>query len=71
MSPRITGKTEMLAVRFDHVTVARLDEVAAKASKPGLSLTRSDAVRMVVEAGLPLVEEREGIAQEKTAKPKR
>jgi len=61
MAPRETPNTTQVAMRLENALVARLDAIAAKLSRPGLAPTRTDVVRMVLLAGLPLIEEREGI----------
>ena len=45
-----------VAVRLDADVVARLDAVAAKLSRPGLELTRADAIRIALETGLRSIE---------------
>jgi hypothetical protein len=63
MTTRDTGKTIQVVVRLDYDLVARLDAIGEKLSRPGLAPTRTDVVRTVLLAGLPVVEEREGIAK--------
>jgi hypothetical protein len=50
-----TEKTQ-IAVRLDADLIARLDAVAAKLSRPGLDVTRADAIRVALEAGLRAIE---------------
>ena len=50
-----TEKTQ-IAVRLDGDLIARLDAVAAKLSRPGLDVTRADAIRVALEAGLRAIE---------------
>lgn len=45
-----------IAVRLEGDLVARLDAVAAKLSRPGLDITRADAIRVALEAGLTALE---------------
>lgn len=63
MTPRDTGRTIQVVVRLDYDLIARLDAITEKLSRPGLTPTRTDVVRTVLIAGLPVVEEREGIAK--------
>lgn len=58
MTPRITGKTEQLAVRVEHDTIARIDGLADRLSAPGLKLTRADVVRMALAEGVTVLEQR-------------
>ena len=53
------GPTAQIGMRLDHELVARIDAVAAKLSRPGLALTRADALRIAIETGLEKIE-REG-----------
>jgi hypothetical protein len=45
-----------VAIRFTEAMIARLDAVAVKLSRPGLKLTRADAIRIAIESGLPAIE---------------
>jgi hypothetical protein len=44
-----------IAIRLDHAVVGQLDELAVKLSRPGLSVTRTDALRVALLAGLETV----------------
>ena len=44
------------AVRLDPEMLARLDAVAAKLSRPGLEVTRADAIRIALATGLQAIE---------------
>lgn len=48
--------TVQVAIRLDAELIPRLDAVAAKLSRPGLSLTRTDAVRICLQTGLAAIE---------------
>jgi predicted DNA-binding protein len=45
-----------VAVRLEGDLIARLDAVAKKLSRPGLEVTRADAIRVALEAGLSAIE---------------
>lgn len=45
-----------LSVRLKPETIERLDAVAAKMSRPGLEVTRTDVVRMALDVGLRQME---------------
>lgn len=60
-----TKKTQQLTVRLDDDAIAQLDELAASLSRPGLPLTRADAMRVAIATGL------ETIAAESKNKPKK
>jgi predicted DNA-binding protein len=62
MSPRIAGKTVQLAVRLEAEVMDRLDTLAKRLSRPGLELSRTDAVRMAILEGLPRLEASEGLS---------
>lgn len=47
---------EQLTVRLSPETLARLDKIAKKLSRPGLELKRADALRIAVETGLGVLE---------------
>ncbi len=51
--------------RLEPELLKRIDAVAKALSEPGREMTRTDAARMALFAGLPLVEERAGIAKAK------
>lgn len=44
------------AVRLDPELLARLDAVATKLSRPGLEVTRADAIRIALATGLQAIE---------------
>lgn len=44
------------AVRLENEVIARLDKLAAKLSRPGLQLTRADAIRICLAEALPRLE---------------
>lgn len=56
--PEAERKSTTLAVRFDRAELARLDQVgeALSARTPGLTLSRSGAVRAAVSRGLDALE---------------
>ncbi len=56
MSPKSTGKTGQLVVRLEPEFLERLDTLAKRLSQPGLTLGRSDVVRMIITEGLPRLE---------------
>ena len=45
-----------LAIRFDAAVVARIEALAQQLSRPGLAVTRSDALRVALMAGLASLE---------------
>ena len=51
-----TPRTELVAVRFEHDIVAKLDKLAAELSRPGLKTTRDDALKVAVVVGLAAFE---------------
>ena len=53
------GPTVQTAIRLDQDVLDRLDAVAAKLSRPGLAITRSDAIRVCLLTGLQ-ANEKEG-----------
>lgn len=50
------GETTQVAIRLDADTLARLDALAARLSRPGLALTRTDAIRIALATGLDAAE---------------
>lgn len=50
------GPTQQIAVRLEEDLIKRLDLVAQKLSRPGLELTRTDAVRVCLLTGLQQIE---------------
>ena len=51
-----TSPTVQTAIRLDPELIARLDAVAAKLTRPGLEVTRSDAMRICLLTGLQAIE---------------
>ncbi len=49
-------KTQQVGIRLDEDVLARLDAIAEKLSRPGLELTRTDAIRIALETGLKAIE---------------
>lgn len=56
--------TQQITVRLDNDVIAHLDRLAASLSRPGLPLTRVDAIRIAIATGLESIE-----AEAKPAKP--
>jgi predicted DNA-binding protein len=52
----VVGGSLQTAVRLENETVARIDALAVKLSRPGLTLTRADVFRMALAEGLPILE---------------
>jgi predicted transcriptional regulator len=50
------GPAVQTAVRLDPDLLARLDAVATKLSRPGLEVTRADAIRIALATGLQAIE---------------
>ena len=48
--------TIQTAIRLDPDLIGRLDAVAGKLSRPGLAVTRSDAMRICLMTGLEAIE---------------
>jgi predicted DNA-binding protein len=48
--------TVQTAIRLDQDVLDRLDAAAAKLSRPGLAVTRSDAMRICLLTGLEAIE---------------
>ena len=53
---REKGPTVQTAVRLDPELIARLDAIAGKMSRPGLEVTRTDALRICLLTGLQAIE---------------
>lgn len=51
--PRIGAPT---TIRLDDATLERVDKVAARLTRPGLELTRTDALRVCLLTGLEALE---------------
>ena len=62
MTPRATqtkgGRTVQVAVRLDTQLLKRIDTFAKSTSAPGLSLTRADAMRMLMSQALDSAEKK-------------
>jgi predicted DNA-binding protein len=52
----VKGAAVQTAVRLDPELIARLDAVATKLSRPGLEVTRADAIRIALATGLQVIE---------------
>ena len=50
------GPTQQIAVRLDADVIGRLDAIAGKMSRPGLEVTRTDAIRIALLTGLQAIE---------------
>jgi predicted transcriptional regulator len=50
------GPTQQIAIRLDPDVISRLDAIATKLSRPGLSITRTDAIRVALLNGLHAIE---------------
>jgi predicted transcriptional regulator len=48
--------TQQVAVRLDADVIGRLDAIAAKLTRPGLGVTRTDAIRIALMTGLEAME---------------
>lgn len=48
--------THQIAVRLDAGVIGRLDAIAAKLTRPGLAVTRTDAIRIALLSGLQTIE---------------
>jgi predicted DNA-binding protein len=48
--------TVQTAVRLEAEVIARLDAIATKMSRPGLEVTRTDALRIALMTGLEVIE---------------
>jgi hypothetical protein len=53
---KATPETTQVAVRLAPDLLRRLDTAARKLSRPGLELTRADAIRIALETGLQSIE---------------
>jgi predicted transcriptional regulator len=51
-----TGRSLLVATRLPHDLVARLDALAEKLALPGLPVTRAEATRAAITAGIEVVE---------------
>jgi predicted DNA-binding protein len=52
----VKGPAVQTAVRLDPELLVRLDAVATKLSRPGLEVTRADAIRIALATGLQAIE---------------
>jgi hypothetical protein len=59
MAPKAEGKSGQLAIRLEPAILEQLDRLAQKLSRPGASLSRSDAARMALLEGLAKIEQAE------------
>jgi len=50
------GPTVQTAVRLEAVVIARLDAIATKMCRPGLEVTRTDALRIALMTGIEVIE---------------
>jgi len=50
------GAAVQTAVRLDPELLNRLDAIAGKLSRPGLNVTRADAIRIALMTGLEKIE---------------
>lgn len=50
------GPTVQTAIRLDQELIDRLDAVAGRLSRPGLTVTRSDSMRICLLTGLQAIE---------------
>jgi len=48
--------THQVAVRLNADVIGRLDAIAAKLTRPGLAVTRTDAIRIALLCGLHTIE---------------
>jgi len=48
--------TQQVAVRLDGDVISRLDAIAGKLTRPGLAVTRTDAIRIALMTGLESME---------------
>ena len=64
-----TGRTLLVATRLPFDLVERLDAMAARLSLPGLTVTRAEATRAAVTAGLAVLEQQTADRAELGAPP--
>ncbi len=50
------GEREQIAIRLDRSTIKQLDTLADKLSRPGLALSRADALRIALATGIESLE---------------
>lgn len=55
-APHADATSVQIAVRFEPSVVARLEALARKLSRPGLPLSRADALRVALMTGLEQIE---------------
>ena len=56
MAGKKTSEKVQTAIRLDGEIIDRLDAIAEKLSRPGLAVTRSDAIRIALLTGLQAIE---------------
>jgi hypothetical protein len=56
VSPSPDATSVQIAIRFEPSVVARLEALARKLSRPGLPLSRADALRVALMTGLERIE---------------
>ena len=59
--------TVQTAVRMPAAWLPRLQEVAARLSRPGIEMTQADAMRASIAEGLAVLEAQLGVAEPKRA----
>lgn len=59
--PRPTADTSQITFRASTAWLPALDALAAKLSRPGIELTRTDAVRAACARGLAIMLQEEGL----------
>lgn len=58
-APLADTTSVQIAIRFEPSVVARLEALARKLSRPGLPLSRADALRVALMTGLEQIEHEE------------
>jgi hypothetical protein len=56
-APKDKTGNHQVAVRLDAEVIIRLDAIAAKLSRPGLAVTRTDAIRIALMTGMKAIEQ--------------
>ena len=51
-----SAKSQQIGIRLEEDVIARIDAIAEKLSRPGLALTRTQAIRIALETGLKAIE---------------
>lgn len=54
-TPTAVQGSVQVAIRLDHAVVEQVDALAGRLSRPGLLVTRTDALRVALLAGLEAV----------------